>query len=1013
MTATSPHFRPSPLVGRVHEINILHERFRALLNGQGSVLFISGEAGIGKSRLAAEVRRWAPSEQIPWLEARCFEPDRSLPYALLLDLLQSYLDQKPSEPELRAFATWMPDIARLLPELRSFLPVTPPEVLDPDGERQRIVYATRQLVTHLTAGSPLLIILEDLHWSDDASLDVLLHLARATTRYPLLLLGTYRSDEIGGGLHRLLASLDRERLATELLLSPLAPPDVEQFLRTLVARPDAVRSGFVQMIFDLTDGNPFFIEEVIRSLSAAGQLSQIGERWEQRTRPELDIPRSIHDAVLRRTETLSPLATNLLRQAAVAGRTFDVAVLHGLRIDDEIDLIGALRELVDAQLVFEESAERFAFRHALTRQAVYQSLLALERRRLHRAIASAREHLSTETPERQWADLSYHFSAGEVWEKALVYGTQAGRQALALAAPRVAAVHFSRAIEAAQQLSLPPIADLHRDRGQALALVGEFEAAHEDYLIVLTLACSLDDRHGEWQALLDLGNLWAGYDYNQAGTYFEQALAVAHTLDSLPALAASLMQLGSWHLNSERIDLAERSLESALAISEQIDDRAGIAHTIDLLGTVSDLMGDVPRMRRRYERAVTLFRTLGDRQGLSSALATMLFHGGGSVFDTVVVVPHVPTEAIQSEAAEALALARAIDWRAGEAYALIGEAGALTSRGDYAPALDNLAIGGSIAQEIAHREWLTAAHLCRGTILFDLLDLAGAREEFTIALPLADASGSHHFFYLVSGYLAQVEIGLGNVARATDLLTSIAADLPMQTLGQRRVWLARAQLALAQNDPEAALSIIDRLFENALNLTRIGDIPLLALLRGQALSRLDRPDDAEATLDAARHGAAERQMSPISWRVSLMLGQLWDTQGRGAEAREAFRSAWEIIEELGRALNDEPLRDSFLNRAAALVPARRPPLTRQASDSLTRREYEVALLVAQGLSNRTVAEQLSIGERTVETHVSHLLAKLGFRTRAQIAAWVVTIAQNGEAPYAATAISVLGQLANP
>ena len=1013
MATTSLHSRSSPLVGRLHEINILRERFRAFLNGRGSLLFISGEAGIGKSRLVAEMRRWAVPEQITRLEGHCFELDRTLPYALLLDLLQSYLDRKPNETELRTFATWMPDIARLLPELRSFLPVIPPEVLDPERERQRIVHATRQLVAHLTAGGPLFIILEDLHWSDDASLEVLLQLARATTRYPLLLLGTYRDDEVGSGLHRLLAALDRERMAIELRLSPLAQADVEQLLRALVARPEVVRGGFAQTIFDLTDGNPFFIEEVVRSLSAAGHLSRTDERWEQRARLELDIPRSIHDAVLRRTETLSPLATTLLRQAAVAGRKFDVAVLHALRTDEETDLIAALRELVEAQLVFEESADCFAFRHALTRQAVYRSLLALERRRLHRAIARTKEHLSTEAPERQWADLSYHFSAGEVWEKALLYGAQAGRQALALAAPRVAAVHFSRAIEAAQQLSLPPRADLHRDRGQALALVGEFEAAHDDYLTVLAHARSIGDRKSEWQALLDLGNLWAGYDYSQAGSYFEQALALAHTLDSLPALAASLTQLGNWHLNCERIDLAERALESALAIAEQIDDRAGIAHVIDLLGTVSDLMGDVPRMRRRYERAVALFRALGDRQGLSSALATMLFHGGGSVFETVVVVPHITTESIRREAAEALALARAIDWRAGEAYALIAEALALASRGEHASALNNLAIGFTIAQEIAHREWLTAAHLCQGAILADLLDLPAAREEFTLALSLASASGSHHFFYLATGHLAEVEIGLGNVARATDLLTSITADLPVQTLGQRRVWLARAQLALAQNEPESTLSMIDRLFENAVNVTKIGDIPRLALLRGQVLSLLDRQDDAEAALHATLHGAAERQMRPVCWRAWLALGRLLDMQGRSAEARDAFRSAWEILEELGRTLDDELLRDRFLSRASALLPGGRPPVIRQSSDNLTPREHEVALLVAQGLSNRAVAERLSIGERTVETHVSHLLAKLGFHTRAQIAAWVTTTMPNGDTPYHASAISVLDQPTNP
>src|SRR5581483_7321229 len=199
------------------------------------------------------------------------------------------------------------------------------------------------------------------------------------------------------------------------------------------------------------------------------------------------IPRTVQDAVQRRVEPLGAAARRLLVLAAVAGRRFDFALLQALTGQEERALLPALRELIAAQLVVEESPDRFAFRHALTRQAVYAELLGRERRALHREVGETLERLYGADLEPQLSDLAAHFAEAGDWEKAEVYGRRAGERALALFAPRAATEHFSRALEAARRRGAEPAAALYRGRGRAHDTLGDFEQARADFERALAL----------------------------------------------------------------------------------------------------------------------------------------------------------------------------------------------------------------------------------------------------------------------------------------------------------------------------------------------------------------------------------------------------------------------------------------------------------------------------------------------------------------------------------------------
>jgi len=214
----------------------------------------------------------------------------------------------------------------------------------------------------------------------------LLHFARRIESHPVLLMITYRSEEIHPALSQFLTTLSRERRnLIELRLTPLSIVEVDEMIRTVLSLSRATRANFLEAMYRLTEGNPFFIEEALKSLMTPEVVSKFDDGLDSKPWAALNIPQSVQLAVKQRTNQLSPVARNLLNLAAITGRRFDFSLLQKLTGQSEAGLIELIKELINAQLVVEESFETFAFRHALTRETVYKELLARERKVWHRA----------------------------------------------------------------------------------------------------------------------------------------------------------------------------------------------------------------------------------------------------------------------------------------------------------------------------------------------------------------------------------------------------------------------------------------------------------------------------------------------------------------------------------------------------------------------------------------------------------------------------------------------------
>lgn len=987
------------LVGRAEYLGVLARIARQARDGDGRVVLIAGEAGIGKSRLLGEAKARASAEGWLALEGECFERDQAFPFAPLVEMLGERFALLSSDELGAELGSAAPGLARLLPHVATRLPdLAPLPASSPQEEKHLVFEALAQYCQRLAERRPLLLIVEDLHWSDETSLEALLYIARRSRTHRILMVLTYRGDEAFSTLTHFLSELERRHATTELELPRLTPDQVDQMLRAIFNLNRSLRPDFLTAVYDLTDGNPFFVEEILKSLITSGDISYTDEGWDRQPISQLRIPRSVSDAVQHRAERLTRGARDLLALAAVVGQRFDFAVLQRITRRDEEELLQLIKELIAAQLVREVSADRFAFRHALSREVVYAQLLARERRSLHLTIAEALEALyaSPSVREDHLADLAYHFYAANEWAKAWEYEQRAGQMALALYAPGAAIVHLTHALEAAQHLHAQPSSQVYHARGKAYETRGEFDQARDDYERALDVAQSASDSVMEWQSMMALGFLWAARDYAQAGAWFRRASEQAQHLSDPLLRARSLNRLGNWLLHTGHVEEGLQAHQEALGIFETERNLQGIAETHDLLAITYGMSGDRVKATKELGQAIALFRSLGDNPSLTSSLAMRAVQSMPGASETGYSPLRTRDECIQ-DAEEAVRLSRQIGSLVAQAFAENTLAHTLVSFGEFGPALLHAREAHRIATDIEHQQWIIATSQGLGRTYLLLLSPSAAMAHLEAGLSLARELGSMFWIASLSAHLGLAYLLNHDLAASQATLQAVMPrEQPPRNSAERDVALAWGQLALAQGEPDVALQIAEQLRDSAPGKAggqSAQPIPHLLKLKGDALMALCKLDQAVAALEDARRGAQERYARPVLWTIHRSLAQAHQLRHQTDQVRQERAAAHQLIEELAATIDDTALRFEFEQAALASLPQeKRLPLreaAKRAFGGLTGREREVAALIAQGKTSREIAATLVVSERTAEVHVSNILGKLGFTSRAQIAVWAV------------------------
>jgi ABC-type oligopeptide transport system substrate-binding subunit len=434
------------MVGRDQEMQQARDLWNKALAGEAQILLISGEPGIGKTRLVRELITQAEVSGGQALVGTSYA-EGGMPYApfrkIIREVLRNGLMDRLTLPE-----PVLADLLALTPELRSryqHVPESPP--LDSRTEQQRLFENLLIFHTSLSEVAPLLLVLEDAQWADSGTLFLVRHLARHTRQQRVMIVATYREMELDEAwpLYEVLLDLNRERLATRLKLARLGREKTGELLSVLFAKE--ISSEFQDAIYRETEGNPFFIEEVCKALAESGRLFYEDGRWHRlSSMADLEIPQSVRVAIRSRARALPADSQETLCLAAILGREFDFDTLARASKLDEDTLLDALERAERVQLIGELSQEgggTFAFEHRLIPTTLAEGLRTVQRRRLHSHAAAAIEALHPADFEA----LAYHYDQAGNWEKATDYLLQAGDRARTLYACQEAADHYERALE--------------------------------------------------------------------------------------------------------------------------------------------------------------------------------------------------------------------------------------------------------------------------------------------------------------------------------------------------------------------------------------------------------------------------------------------------------------------------------------------------------------------------------------------------------------------------------------
>ncbi len=860
----------SPIVGREREIELLSGRLRGLAAGQGQIIALVGEAGLGKSRLVAEIVQGSP-EAFARAEGRCLSFASTQPYLPLKEALTGLLDLPTLEDgesrmgrlRDRLSAAEVPFIGTLLG-----LPLRDDELeavrytglFEPGRARQRMIDAIVAAFEHLARQQPLALIIEDLHWADPSTLDVLERLLPAAGRTPLGIVVAFRpgAHEPSWRFHEV-ASREHAEHYTPLFLQPLSEADAGKLVANLLyieGLPETVR----RLILAKAEGNPFYVEEVIRSLLDAHLIVHQDDRWRATQEiATITLPDSLTGVITARLDRLDESTKQVAQTAAVLGRDFAVSMLAQL-VEPSAALPQALDQLVARGLVQARGMDGYRFKHVLTQEAAYNSLLLGTRRGLHRRAAQilagsegsppatiATHFLSAQEPQLA---LPYLLAAGE--EALAAYSTQEAlalyRQALPIATAGDDASSARRAFEglgAASRLAFNPPAALetyramevyaqeHGDDSMRVSALnkaayvesmwlGDFVSAERQLNQAGDLAQACNDRAGLAEGLVTRCNVETGRaDFERAVEHLGQLVQIGRNLEREFETAFGLVHTANTWTYLARFDRAWPAAQEARNYAQDHNDLFHLAQALASSVPWCHLSnGDLPAAYTAADEAVAICRRISENIGLTQ---------GAYMLATIARL-----------------------------------------RGDYAEALRHLQVGLAAAQELG-LPFIVAMMLgaiCGTSVEMDPARLEGTLEMHRQALQLLE-----HPMGLAGGSVAWADLGecallVGQLDPAREMFEKgLAAHTPFMYLQRPRLLLDLARVDLETHDEDAARQHITAA-RSFIDEHQMGwQEPLVDLAEAEINAVFEQKEAALSRYQAALAGAAGMAMRPAMERA--------------------------------------------------------------------------------------------------------------------------------------------------
>ena len=906
----------APLVGRNGEMETLRRAVDEALEGRGQMIALIGEAGLGKSRLLQETRTYWETRQPHvvlgdvdirriWEVWQCVSYDTTRPYAQYRRIVSSIAGIADTDP---------PDVVReklartveaeaaewLEPHMRVWRPlfgVSEPgeEPLEGEAFRSAIMDLVPRSTRHFSA-DPRLLVFEDLHWCDDASMDLLIETARVVDDQPSLMLFAFRPDPDAPSwrLKRWLETGYPHR-SIQISLTPLSEEDSGALIDELL--PEGSRSGAVRAgILERTEGNPLFLEELAAAIQVEGSNGAI--------------PATLQASITARLDTLDEDARRTLQLASVIGRSFDEPVL-GAVAGDGAELRGRLGTLERAGLISQTArspVQAYAFHHSLTQEAAYQTILLRDRRALHLRVGTAMEQLYANRPEEFAPVLAHHFHEADDDERTLRYARLAGDHASRLYANADAVTHYGAAIDAARRLGAAGelLTHLYPNRGRALELSGRYDEAEENYEEMRAHAEASGDRAAELQAAMSLTTLLTTptpkFDVAEGRRASQQTVALARELGDRDAESKALWNLMNLNVygggdNAEAVEAGERSL----ALARELGAREQVAFALTDIWRPYTAIGDLAAARKSLDEARSTWREVANLPMLCETLASSA---------TLSRLTGNDEEAL-ALGREGRSVAESIGNLWGQAHASMSFFEVHLDRGEVGIAIDVMRDAIDLGERAGFLAPLVRTRSTLAVTYAYLGDRERARETSRVSLDVAtERLPSARAWALAS--IAEIHLLGGELDEADAVLAESNVELsaePLRSEASVLVPLVRGRVAHARGDHERATEIADAVLDR---LNRIGIRPFTEdamLLKGRALAALERTSEAERALREARSAAEGLGHRRILWEILGELGRVVgddERAGLQAEARSIVRSIAGAFE--------SDLRASFLAR---------------------------------------------------------------------------------------------------
>ena len=895
-------FYSLPMVGRQAELELIAEKMEQATQGQGQIVAITAEAGMGKSRLVAEAIRLAQRRGFTGYGGACQSDGTNIPYLVWRAILGDFFGVDASDSQEKQIQWLATTIENFAPQRRSALPliagVLGLSLPDNDftrglGAKERksaieaaLVDCVRGAAQAAQSGkSALLFVLEDLHWLDALSRDLLETIGYAIANLPVLIVLARRPPE-----QERPSALGMEALAhfTQMVLAELSPTDCTELIRAKVAQlhpqhqEDELPAGLIEQLTAQAQGNPFYLEELLNYLRDHNL-----NPYNPATVNQLGLPTSLHTLILSRMDRLSEREKMVLKVACIIGRVFRVAWLQGYypALGDLKQIQLTLNNLQQADITLVNAPEpelTYLFKHIITHQVVYDSLPHAQRAQLHEQLAHYLEATYTDRPLLN--RLAYHYEKSDNLPKKVEYLRKAGHAAQAAFANEAALGYYARLLplltEPAERI------ELQLQWGAVLELIGQWDDAETRYRNALQLAqANLDLAEGAavWASHLALGKLSRRRgDYDAALQWLEPARAGLAALGDQADLSEVLIEMSSVYQRKNDYPAAQRHLEEGLALARALGDRAGMATAIHRLGGIAWGQKNYAAALSFYEESLSLRRELGDKPGLAQTLNSLgaVHHQQGDYAAELALYE------------ESLALARMVGDRASIANSLMNQGTSAHAQGDHAAARRLLEESLAIYREIGNKEFAASALNNLGNIAIGQNDYAAARVFHEESLALKRETGNKWGMALSFTNLGSIAYLQGDYAAAWDFhekSLAMCAEINNQR-GSIYARLGLGLVALAQGQTAAARQFIaESLRLHQETGDRRGTASCLAGLAGAAIASDDFQDAARLA------AAAEALLVSIAAKMDTDVRPLYErtvAAARAALGEAAFAAAW-------------------------------------------------------------------------------------------------------------------------